>query len=99
MALVLLKAGQVSDASSMAKKAAEDRPTSPLAQYAYALTLADDRQATEHLEIAARLDPSNFEYHMELARIYSKSGRHAEARRERKISLQLARESAPGGRS
>jgi|HubBroStandDraft_1064217.scaffolds.fasta_scaffold03341_4 tetratricopeptide (TPR) repeat protein len=99
LALVLLQAGQASDASSYAKKAAGDQPTSALAQYAYGLTLDDPRQAAEHLEIAERLDPSNFEYHVALAHAYSRSGRNDEARRERKTAIRLARESDPRGPS
>jgi tetratricopeptide (TPR) repeat protein len=99
LALLLLQAGQAADASSYAKKAAEDQPSSPLAQYAYGLTLADPKEAAAHLEIAERLDPSNFEYHVALAHAYSRSGRTDDARRERKISIQLARESDPRGPS
>jgi tetratricopeptide (TPR) repeat protein len=99
LALVLVQAGKVAEASPYAKKAAEDRPTSPAAQFAYAQTLTDPRQAAEHLEIAARLDPSNFEYHMALAHVYSKIGRYEDARRERKLSIQMAKESDPHGHS
>jgi tetratricopeptide (TPR) repeat protein len=99
LALLLLQAGQLSDASSYAKKAVADGPSSPLAQYAYALTIADLHEAAARLEIAERLDPSNFEYHVALAHAYSRSGRNDDARRERKISIQLARESDPRGPS
>jgi len=99
LALLLLQAGAASDAASYARRAAEDRPSSPLAQYAYGLTLADPQEAAAHLEIAERLDPSNFEYHVALAHAYSRSGRNDDARRERKISIQLARESDPHGPS
>ena len=93
----MLQAGQLSNASSYAKKAAEDQPSSPLAQYAYALTLTDVHEVIGHLEIAERLDPSNFEYHVALAHAYSRSGQNDDARRERKISIQLARESETRG--
>jgi tetratricopeptide (TPR) repeat protein len=92
LALLLLQAGQAADASASAKKAAEDGPSSPLAQYAYGMTLADPRAAAAHLEIAARLDPSNYKVHVALAHAYSTSGRNEDARRERMISIQLARE-------
>lgn len=97
LALVLVQAGHLSDAMPYARKAAEDQPSSALAQYAYGLTLADPREAATHLEIAERLDPSNFEYHVALAHAYSRSGRNDDARRERKISIQLAKESDPRG--
>jgi len=91
-ALLLMQAGQVADASSYAKKAAEDGPSSPLAQYVYGMNLADPKEAAAHLEIAEKLDPSNLEYHLELAHVYSRSGRNDDARRERKISIRLARD-------
>jgi tetratricopeptide (TPR) repeat protein len=99
LALLLMQAGQVSEASSYAKKAAEDGPTSALAQYAYGSILADPKEAAEHLEIAERLDPSNYEYHIALAHAYSKSGRNDDARRERKISINLAKQSESRGPS
>lgn len=99
LALLLIQSGQLAEASTYARKAAEDRPTSPAAQYAYAQTLTDPRQAAEHLEIAERLDPSNFEYHIALAHVYSKMGRHDDARRERQLSIQLASQSDPRGPS
>lgn len=95
LALLLLQGGQAADASSYAKKAAEDGASSPLAQYVYGLTLADPKEAAAHLEIAARIDPNNLEYHLALAHVYSRSGRYDDAVRERKISIQLARETDP----
>lgn len=97
LALLLHQAGQAADASSYAKQAAEDGPASPLAQYVYGLTLADPKEAAAHLEIAEGIDPSNFEYRVALAHAYSRSGRNGDARRERKLSIQLARESDPHG--
>jgi tetratricopeptide (TPR) repeat protein len=93
LALLLIQAGQASEASSYAKKAAAEGPASALAQYAYGSVLADTdpREAAAHLEIAEGLDPSNVEYHVALAHVYSKLGRNDDARRERKISLRLAK--------
>jgi Tfp pilus assembly protein PilF len=101
LALLLLQAGRTADASSYAKKAAEDGPSSAPAQYAYGSILADtDPQgAAVHLEAAERLDPSNFEYHVALAHVYSTTGRNDDARRERKISIRLAQESDSRGPS
>jgi Tfp pilus assembly protein PilF len=93
LAVLLLQAGQTAEASAHAKLAAEEGPASPLAQYAYGLTLADPADAAAHLEIAEGIDPYNFEYHVALAHVYARSGRNEEARRERKISIQLARQS------
>ncbi len=95
LALLLLQAGEAAEADPYAKKAVDDRPTSPMAQYAYALTLDDPRQAAAHLETALKLDPFNFEYHVSLAHEYSRLGRNDEARRERRLSIQLARDSDP----
>jgi tetratricopeptide (TPR) repeat protein len=92
LAFLLIQSGQNADASSYAKKAAEDGISSPLAQYVYGLTLTDPSQAAAHLEIAVRLDPSNVNYHVALAHVYSRSGRNDDARRERKTSIELARE-------
>jgi tetratricopeptide (TPR) repeat protein len=97
LAILLLKSGQSGDAVSLARKAAENQPASPLAQFAYGLTLADPHQAIEHLEIAERLDPSNLECHVALAGAYSKAGRYDDARRERKVALQFARDSDASG--
>jgi tetratricopeptide (TPR) repeat protein len=99
LALLLLQAGQTAAASSYAKAAVEDQPSSPVAQYSYALTLTDPRDATPHLEIAARLNPFDFQYHVALAHAYSETGRDGEARRERTVSIRLARESDPRGPS
>jgi tetratricopeptide (TPR) repeat protein len=101
LALLLLQAGQTAEASPYAKKAMEDGPSSALAQYAYASTVTDSdpKEAAAHLEIAERLDPSNFEYHVALAHLYSRSGRNDDARRERKISIELARQSDSHGPS
>jgi tetratricopeptide (TPR) repeat protein len=101
LALLMFQAGQTSDASSNAKKAAEDGPSSALAQYAYGSILADTdpKGAAAHLEIAARLDPSNDKVHVALAHAYSTSGRNEDARRERKISIELARASKADGSS
>jgi len=97
MALLLLQDGLAAAALPYAKTAAEEQPANPLAQYAYALNLSDLHQTIEHLEIAERLDPLNFEYHMALACAYAKSGRHDDSRRERQTSIRLAKESAPDG--
>ena len=100
IALLMVRAGASSTALPLAKQAAEDGPTSPMAQYTYGLILAstgDLHQAIEHLETAKRLDPASIEYHMGLAGAYSKAGRHEDARRERRTSIEMARESDSSG--
>src|SRR5579864_6439298 len=100
IALLMVRAGTSNAALPYARRAAEDGPSSPMAQYTYGLILAgtgDLRQAIERLETAERLDPANIEYHMGLAGAYSKAGRHEEARRERRTSIALARQSDSRG--
>jgi tetratricopeptide (TPR) repeat protein len=100
LSLIAMRAGAESAALPLAKQAAQDGPACPMAQYAYGLLLAgtgDLPQAIEHLETAERLDPANVEYHMGLAGAYSKIGRHEDARRERRTSIAIAKESGARG--
>jgi tetratricopeptide (TPR) repeat protein len=100
VALIAWRAGSESAALPIARQAAQDGPTCPMAQYAYGLVLegsGDLGQAIEHIETAERLDPANVEYHMGLAGAYSKAGRHADARRERRTSIAMAKESESRG--
>ena len=100
LALLLVQEGDTSSALPVAKAAAEDAPTSATAQYAYgvALKLAGEVSlAIPRLEAALRIDPAKAEYHMTLAGAYSKAGRYEDALRERRTSIELAREaSGPG---
>lgn len=100
IALALMRSVGDTAALPQAQRAAEDGPSTPMAQYAYGLTLAHvgDKRGIEHLETAEKLDPENFEYHMALASAYSKFGLYAEARRERAQSIWLAKESDPAKR-
>jgi tetratricopeptide (TPR) repeat protein len=94
-ALLMVRAGASSTALPVAKQAALDGPTCPMAQYAYGLILGgtgDLAEAIAHLEKAEKLDPSNIEYHVGLAGVYSKAGRNEDARRERQTSIALAKE-------
>lgn len=96
IALLMVRAGTPAAALPLARQAAQDGPSSPMAQYTYGLILAgtgDLREAIERLETAERLDPANVEYHMGLAGAYSKAGRNQDALRERRTSITLARES------
>jgi tetratricopeptide (TPR) repeat protein len=100
IALLMVRAGAQSAALPYAKQAAEDGPTSPMAQYTYGLILAstgDLAHAIDRLETAERLDPAGIEYHIGLAGAYSKAGRHADARRERSLSIAIAKESDASG--
>ena len=100
VALLMFRAGASSTAEPLARRAAGSGPMCPMAQYAYGLVLdskGDLSQAIDHLESAERLDPANVEYHMALAGVYSKAGRHDDARRERRASIAIARESDSRG--
>ena len=95
-ALLLVRAGGTEAALPIARQAVQDGPTCPMAQYTYGVILAamgDLPQAIERLETAERLDPANVEFHMGLAGAYSKAGRHEDARRERRTSIAIAKES------
>ncbi|HUN98238.1 MAG TPA: tetratricopeptide repeat protein [Bradyrhizobium sp.] len=100
VALLMFRAGATVTAMPLAQRAAADGPMSPMAQYTYGLILLgvpDLKEAIERLESAERLDPANIEYHMALAGAYSKAGRHEDARRERRTSLTMAKESDSRG--
>jgi tetratricopeptide (TPR) repeat protein len=93
LALVLLHAHDTPDALPYAKKAATERPSDALAEYAYGevLTGAGDlRPAIARLEAAVQLDPAMLAYHMGLAGAYSRAGRYQDARRERRLSIQMS---------
>ncbi len=100
IALLMVRAGAQAAALPLARQAAQDGPTSSMAQYCYGLILAGNgelKEGIEHLETAERLDPANVEYHMGLAGAYSRVGRHEDAQRERKTSIAIARESDSRG--
>jgi Flp pilus assembly protein TadD len=51
----------------------------------------DPRNAVEHLEKTAQLQPDNLEVHLALAKAYSKLGRKEDARRERSLCLEMTK--------
>jgi len=95
LALLLLQAGKRAEAAAEAAQAVADGPASAEAQFACAQTIGDFHQAAVHLESAVRLDPANLDFHIALAHVYAEIGRDADSRRERTISIQLARQSDP----
>ena len=98
IALLMVRAGLAPAAEPLAQQAAVDGPNSPMAQYTLGLILmqsGDLPHAIDRLESAERLDPANVEYHMGLAAAYSKAGRHDDAMRERKTSIQIAKQGDP----
>ena len=93
LALLLVRANDLSGALPYARKAATDQPADALAEYAYGEVLlgtGDPRPAIARLEAAERLDPAALEYHTALAGAYSRAGRLEDARRERRVSMDMA---------
>lgn len=93
LALLLVHANDIAGAAPFARKAATERPADALAEYVYGEVLlgtGDLRPAIARLEAAERLDPEALEYHMGLATAYSRAGRREDARRERRISMNMA---------
>lgn len=94
LALVMISAGSESPALPYAKRAAAAGPSVAVAQYVYGLLLAHagDARGIPYLEAAAKLDPTNVEYHIALASAYSRFGRYQDAVKERRTSIALAKE-------
>lgn len=97
VALLLAHGDDLPGALPYAKKAASEKASDPLVEYAYGevlLGMRELRPAIARLEAAARLDPAVLQYHMALATAYSQAGRAQDARQERLMSLNIA--GAPG---
>jgi tetratricopeptide (TPR) repeat protein len=95
LALLLMNAKDLSGALPYARKAATQRPSDPLAEYVYGEVLmgtGDLPPAIASLEAAERLDPASIEYHIALASAYSRAGRYQDARRERLVSMEIAKD-------
>lgn len=96
LSLMIGNAGDLPGALAQAKKAIDGEQTpDALTEYAYGEALIHTgawRQAVSHLENAERDDPESLDYHMALVGIYSKAGRNDDARRERRMALEMAME-------
>jgi tetratricopeptide (TPR) repeat protein len=95
ISLLLIRAGHDDIALPVAKKAVQDGESTPMAHFVYGVLLTrkgELQEGIEHLETAQKLDPNNLEYHIALAGAYSKFGRNKDARRERLISMALAKQ-------
>lgn len=91
----LLNRGDVAAALPYAQKAAAAEPANPMAEYVFGRSLVetgDVEHGIKRLETAEKQDPGNLEFHLALASAYPKARRYEDARRERKRSLELARE-------
>lgn len=83
-----------STALANAEKAVDEEPTLPSGRLVLGRGLVatgDLKDGVDMLEKELRSDPDNFEIHLALASAYSKSGRKADARRERLLCLQMER--------
>ena len=95
LAWALLNRGDSAMALPYAVKAAKNEPAYPVGQYVAGRSLIETGNVEEgikHLELAAKLDPANLENHLALAAAYPKARRYRDARRERRMSLELSRE-------
>ncbi len=87
-------------ALAYSQKAVALDPKLPVAQLALGRALVetgDVKSGIEHLEKELQVEPDNFETHLALAKAYSKSGRAADARRERLYCLQVAQNNPTQG--
>lgn len=95
LAWMLLEQDDFSSAGPLAESAIHNEPSMPMAQYVYGRILVERGQLAEgieHLEKATKEAPGILMNHVALAAAYSKAGRPADARRERLVSVRLAKE-------
>jgi tetratricopeptide (TPR) repeat protein len=93
-AWVLLMEDRASEALPFAQRAANQKADLVTAHLVLGRSLIETENLKDgiaHLEQAMNLEPNDLEVHIALAKAYSKSGRNEEARKERKLSLQLTR--------
>jgi tetratricopeptide (TPR) repeat protein len=93
--MLLEQDGDVASAAPLAETALREEPKFPMAQYVYGRVLVESgrvAEGIEHLEIAAKAAPAILMNHVALAAAYSKAGRPEDARRERLLSVKLAKE-------
>jgi tetratricopeptide (TPR) repeat protein len=95
LAWMLLEQDDFSSAAPLAASAVQDEPSLTMAQYVYGRVLVQRGQLAEgieHLERAVKEAPALLMNHVALAAAYSKAGRPEDARRERILSVRLAKE-------
>ena len=98
LAWELLEVDDPAEALPYARAAAQDDPGSEIAQYVLGRSLVEQGQVKpglEHLQAAEKINPVNIQAHISLATAYSKAGRPEEARRERRISIEMAQAKGP----
>jgi tetratricopeptide (TPR) repeat protein len=84
----LMKVGRKQDALKLFQSARELRPDMRIAHFDLAILHAGDKQydaAVEEYRRAIQIDPSSYDAHYRLGRLYNQLGRSAEAEKEFKI--------------
>jgi tetratricopeptide (TPR) repeat protein len=99
LAWSLLMEHRSDDALPYAKSIAQEDPERAASQLILGRALLDTgniASGIEHLERGLKVQPDNLEIHIALAKAYSKSGRDEDARRERRLCLQMTQNGATG---
>lgn len=94
LAWILYRDGAYTTGLPYAQAAVNADPQYPMAQLALGRLLVEtgsDAPGIQHLELAEKMDDNNLEVHMSLATAYARTGRPADARRERAVSLELTK--------
>jgi tetratricopeptide (TPR) repeat protein len=99
LAWSLLMQHRPDEAQPYARRVAQEEPERAASQLILGRALLDTGNAAdgiEHLERGLKLQPDNLEIHIALAEAYSKSGRDNDARRERRLCLEMTQNAANG---
>jgi len=99
LAWSLLMQHRSDEALPYAKRIAQEDPERAASQLVLGRALLDTGNIAggiEHLERGLKLQSDNLEIHIALAKAYSKSGRDKDARRERRLCLQMTQNGATG---
>jgi tetratricopeptide (TPR) repeat protein len=99
LAWSLLMERRADEALPYARRIAQEEPERAASQLILGRALLDTgnlASGIEHLERGLKLEPNNLEIHIALAKAYSKSGRDEDARRERRLCLQMTQNGATG---
>jgi tetratricopeptide (TPR) repeat protein len=99
LAWSLLMQHRPDEALPYAKRIAQEEPERAASQLILGRALLETGNIAggiENLERGLKLQPDNLEIHVALAKAYSKSGRDEDARRERRLCLQMTQNGATG---
>ncbi len=101
LAWALLRRNDFKEGLPYAERAAREEPKFEIAQFVFGRLLVetgDVKRGIEHLQLAETLNPDDLEAHLSLVTAYSRIGRTEEARRERKLCLQMTKGASPVAR-